>query len=60
MHGGDVGRHRVGVEPGVRQALGELAMRGDVDAPHTAFDDPFSPPDALERESIETRALVIY
>ncbi len=29
-------------------------------APHTAFDDPFSRPDAPERESIETRALVIY
>ncbi|RYD95106.1 MAG: methyltransferase [Sphingomonadales bacterium] len=29
-------------------------------APHTAFDDPFSPPDAPERESIETRALLIY
>lgn len=29
-------------------------------APHTAFDDPFSPPGAPERESIETRALVIY
>lgn len=29
-------------------------------APHTAFDDPFSSPDAPERESIETRALVIY
>ncbi len=28
--------------------------------PHGAFDDPDSPPDAPERESIETRALVIY
>lgn len=27
---------------------------------HTAFDDPTSPPDAPERESIEARALVIY
>lgn len=29
-------------------------------SPHAAFDDPTSPPDAPERESIETRALVIY
>lgn len=29
-------------------------------APHSAFDDPTSPPGAPERESIETRALVIY
>ena len=29
-------------------------------AAHSAFDDPASPPDAPERESIETRALVIY
>ena len=28
--------------------------------PHSAFDDPYSRPDAPERESIETRALVIY
>lgn len=28
--------------------------------PHSAFDDPASPPDAPERESIEVRALVIY
>jgi hypothetical protein len=28
--------------------------------PHSAFDDPFSAPDAPERESIETRALVIF
>lgn len=27
---------------------------------HAAFDDPASPPDAPERESIEARALVIY
>lgn len=27
---------------------------------HTAFDDPTSPPDAPERESIEARAIVIY
>ena len=27
---------------------------------HAAFDDPHSPPDAPERESIEIRALVIY
>lgn len=29
-------------------------------APHSAFDDPNSRPDAPERESIETRSLVIY
>jgi hypothetical protein len=29
-------------------------------APHAAFDDPTSPPDAPERESIETRSLIIY
>ena len=29
-------------------------------APHSAFDDPTSRPDAPERESIETRALVIH
>ena len=29
-------------------------------SPHSAFDDPSSRPDAPERESIETRALVIY
>ena len=29
-------------------------------APHGAFDDPTSRPDAPERESIETRSLVIY
>jgi hypothetical protein len=29
-------------------------------APHSAFDDPTSRPDAPERESIETRSLVIY
>lgn len=28
--------------------------------PHSAFDDPASPPDAPERESIEVRALVFY
>lgn len=28
--------------------------------PHVAFDDPLSPADAPERESIEVRALVIY
>ena len=28
--------------------------------PHSAFDDPATPPDAPERESIEARALVIY
>lgn len=28
--------------------------------PHSAFEDPASPPDAPERESIEVRALVIY
>jgi hypothetical protein len=29
-------------------------------SPHSAFDDPTSPADAPERESIETRALVIH
>jgi hypothetical protein len=29
-------------------------------APHSAFDDPTSRPDAPERESIETRSLIIY
>jgi hypothetical protein len=29
-------------------------------SPHSAFDDPTSRPDAPERESIETRSLVIY
>jgi hypothetical protein len=29
-------------------------------AAHSAFDDPASPADAPERESIEVRALVIY
>jgi hypothetical protein len=29
-------------------------------SPHSAFDDPASPADAPERESIETRALVIH
>jgi hypothetical protein len=29
-------------------------------SPHGAFEDPTSPPDAPERESIEVRALVIY
>lgn len=29
-------------------------------SPHAAFDDPISPSDAPERESIETRALVIH
>ena len=29
-------------------------------SPHSAFDDPSSRPDAPERESIETRSLVIY
>ncbi len=29
-------------------------------APHTAFDDPTSPPDAAPRESIEARALVFF
>ncbi|KAK7454511.1 hypothetical protein VKT23_011265 [Stygiomarasmius scandens] len=28
--------------------------------PHTAFEDPSTPPDALPRESIELRALVFY
>lgn len=28
--------------------------------PHTAFEDPTTPPDALRRESIEIRALVFY
>ncbi|TFY80643.1 hypothetical protein EWM64_g3374 [Hericium alpestre] len=28
--------------------------------PHTAFEDPTTPPDALKRESIELRALVFY
>lgn len=29
-------------------------------SPHSAFDDPTSRPDAPERESIETRSLIIY
>jgi hypothetical protein len=29
-------------------------------SPHAAFEDPTSPPDAPERESIETRALIIH
>jgi hypothetical protein len=29
-------------------------------SPHAAFDDPTGPPDAPERESVETRALIIY
>lgn len=29
-------------------------------APHTAFDDPTSPPDAAPRESIEARALIFF
>ncbi len=29
-------------------------------APHTAFEDPTSPPDAAPRESIESRCLVFY
>ncbi|THU75153.1 hypothetical protein K435DRAFT_707591, partial [Dendrothele bispora CBS 962.96] len=28
--------------------------------PHTAFEDPSTPPDASPRESIELRALVFY
>ncbi|KAI9429441.1 hypothetical protein H4582DRAFT_2089171 [Lactarius indigo] len=28
--------------------------------PHTAFEDPTTPPDAEKRESIELRALVFY
>ena len=31
--GGDVGRHRAGVEPGLGQSLRELVVRRDVDAP---------------------------
>lgn len=29
-------------------------------SPHSAFDDPTTPPDAPERESVETRSLIIY
>jgi hypothetical protein len=28
--------------------------------PHTAFEDPTTPPDVLPRESIELRALVFF
>jgi len=38
----------------------ESSPRAALCAPHSAFDDPTSRPDAPERESIETRALVIY
>ncbi|KAF2970709.1 hypothetical protein GQX73_g2897 [Xylaria multiplex] len=40
-------------EPGGKQGL---AVR----TPHTAFEDPNTPPDAKPRESIEVRALVFY
>jgi hypothetical protein len=29
-------------------------------APHTAFDDPTSPPDAPSRESIESRTIAFF
>lgn len=40
-------------EPGGKKGL---AVR----TPHTAFEDPATPPDAKPRESIEVRALVFY